>query len=117
MKKLAFLAVFCCSFAGLADARPLTDNEKVAIEESVKSQLKDPDSAKFTFPSLLEGNLTNLPGRYCGKVNAKNSYGGYSGDSWFATNINTLKDGKIKVEMQEGNFLDIAEICNKGGYQ
>ncbi|ELR5933832.1 hypothetical protein ACWJQT_26090 [Klebsiella pneumoniae] len=117
MKKVIIGTIFFSLFFGLAEARPLTREEKSVIESSVRSQLKDPDSAKFTFPNLLEGNLTDLPGRYCGKVNAKNSYGGYSGDQWFATNVNTIKNGKVEVYTQEGSPLNIAEICKQGGYK
>lgn len=117
MKRIFLVLILSTLFLSVVGARPLTSIEKLAIEKSVKSQLKDPESARFTFPNLLEGSLTDLPGRYCGKVNAKNSYGGYSGDVWFATNINTLKNGEIQVEMQEGNPLDIAEICTQGGYR
>lgn len=117
VKKVIIGTLFFSLFLGLAEARPLTSEEKSVIESSVRSQLKDPDSAKFTFPNLLEGNLTDLPGRYCGKVNAKNSYGGYSGDQWFATNVNTIKNGKVEVYTQEGSPLNIAEICKQGGYK
>ncbi|HCI5659321.1 TPA: hypothetical protein NPO21_004958 [Klebsiella variicola subsp. variicola] len=117
MKKVIIGTLFCSLFFGLAEARPLTGAEKSIIESSVRAQLKDPGSAKFTFPNLLEGNLTDLPGRYCGKVNAKNSYGGYSGDQWFATNVNTIKNGNVEVYTQEGSPLNIAEICKQGGYK
>jgi len=44
-----------------------------AIETAVREMLKDPDSAKFK-------NISELPsGKFCGEVNAKNSYGGYAG--------------------------------------
>ena len=52
---------------------------------SVREVLKDPDSAKF---SGLIGvrSIAAPPDKYsiCGKVNAKNSYGGYTGFTRFA---------------------------------
>lgn len=117
MKKLIITTLFCSVFSFVAEARMLTDTEKQVIENSIRSQLKDPDSATFTFPNLLEGNLTDLPGRYCGRVNAKNSYGGYSGNQWFATNINTIKNGTVEVYTQENSPLNIDEICKQGGYK
>lgn len=62
--------------------RELTVKEKRSIAEQVKDLLKDPDSAKFKWMRLygLSGVET-----YCGMVNAKNSYGGYTGYSIFST--------------------------------
>lgn len=58
----------------LASAQPATEK---AVIIAVKTQLKDPDSAKF------RGVKEYSPGYWCGWVNAKNSYGGYSGYSVF----------------------------------
>ena len=44
--------------------------------ESVKAKLKDPDSAQFSM-------IRSGSGITCGYVNARNSYGGYSGDERF----------------------------------
>lgn len=53
-------------------------SETGAIEEAVKAGLKDPDSAKFGEISQAEGPK----GKYaCATVNARNSMGGYTGDS------------------------------------
>lgn len=57
MKKI----ILVCVFIALAGC----SNE---VEKTVKQQLKDPDSAQFK----------DINGR-CGLVNAKNSYGGYTG--------------------------------------
>lgn len=53
--------------------RPLTKVEMTALEMEIKANLKDPDSAKIE-PLPYRGGLT-----LCGRVNAKNSYGGYTG--------------------------------------
>lgn len=60
MKKIVFLALVVV----LAGCQK-TEKETMKI---VKSSLKDPDSAEFQ----------NIKG-YCGEVNARNSYGGYTG--------------------------------------
>lgn len=51
-------------------------------QRAVKAELKDPDSAKFHGLRPLKGFDGKVNG-YCGWVNAKNSYGGYTGDSFF----------------------------------
>ena len=48
-------------------------------EESVKSNLKDPSSAKFSEATA------GKHGSVCGTVNAKNSFGAYSGDSRYVS--------------------------------
>ncbi|MBB6054453.1 MAG: hypothetical protein EOM46_21465 [Gammaproteobacteria bacterium] len=58
---------------------------QVKSERSVKSQLKDPDSAKFG------AFYVSTSGAGCGVVNAKNSFGGYSGEKRF------VSDGKIAI--------------------
>ena len=56
----------------------LTDLEIKAVHAGVRKQLKDPDSARFgeTFASRDAPSTTHV----CGWVNAKNSYGGYTGE-------------------------------------
>jgi hypothetical protein len=63
------------------------DPKKAAIEK-VKAQLKDPDSAKFRDIKPLDDK-----GSVCGWVNAKNSYGGYTGFSVFFVS----NDGKAVI--------------------
>jgi hypothetical protein len=53
--------------------RPLTKVEMAVLEMEIKAKLKDPDSAKIE-PLPYRGGIA-----VCGKVNAKNSYGGYTG--------------------------------------
>lgn len=83
---LIFLAA-CC----LTACKP-SDKEFVKIGEDVVRQgLKDPDSAKFESNYKPSGDND---GHVCGRVNAKNSYGGYTGYKNFYVYINT-KDGKL----------------------
>lgn len=48
---------------------------------AVRSALKDPASAQFK-----DIRIADVTGSVCGQVNAKNSYGGYTGFKLFATN-------------------------------
>ena len=56
------------------------DPSHATAKQAVLQQLKDPDSAQFrdvfTSPVL---NKDGAPLAICGEVNAKNSYGGYTG--------------------------------------
>lgn len=65
------------------------NNYKEAVEAAIRSQLKDPDSAKFsamTTPRkevMVEHRDFVYGYSTCLYVNAKNSYGGYSGDQLY----------------------------------
>ena len=57
------------------------------IKSTIKSTLKDPDSAIFKDVKIV----TNSKGEksICGSYNAKNSYGGYVGYKGFSADIKT----------------------------
>lgn len=58
-------------------ARDLLDVEKAVIEKTVKGQLLDPESARFKWVPLSANGART----YCGLVNSKNRFGGYTGDA------------------------------------
>lgn len=66
---------YVASFAALALLGGCSDNG--AVTDAVKAGLKDPDSAEFGAIDIREG-----PGGKwaCVTVNARNSFGGYTGD-------------------------------------
>ena len=51
-----------------------------SYEKAVKKQLRDPASAQFTSVDLYSGGPAQV---YCGYVNAKNGFGGYTGKKEF----------------------------------
>jgi len=55
-------------------------NEKRIIEGLIKYDLKDPGSAKFRYLPYRRAESGHV---YCGYVNAKNSFGGYTGFRMF----------------------------------
>lgn len=55
----------------------LDKNDTSAIEEGLRRSLKDPDSAKFG--NMQAAKMSNGIIGVCGLVNAKNSFGGYTG--------------------------------------
>lgn len=50
--------------------------EVITAKNAVTERMKDPDSVRF-------GEVVNRSGTVCGYVNAKNSFGGYTGDTAF----------------------------------
>lgn len=69
---------------------------------SVKLSLKDPDSAKFSSSNL------GRSGAVCGWVNAKNSFGSYSGDSRYIS-----IGGKSIIDDGNQEFSDSwSHLCN-----
>lgn len=65
--------------ASYTEFRDLTPTEKKLIESGLKSKLKDPDSAQFKWTKITRSAGAEGRVYYCGMVNAKNSYGGYTG--------------------------------------
>lgn len=84
-----------------------TEKDYINLGEGlVKSTLKDPDSAKFESLFKQSGESD---GYVCGYVNAKNSYGGYTGKKQFYVYVDVL-DGKI-------NSNGPVKIINEQDYQ
>jgi hypothetical protein len=84
---------------------PAFDN---SIKKAIRAKLKDPDSAKF-------GNEIVVQTRACISVNAKNSYGGYTGatiahlknlgsDNWYVETFDGepcyahVLEGKLEID-------------------
>jgi hypothetical protein len=91
----------------------LTAAQVKIIQAGVRRDLKDPDSAKFGNQVLaakrINGDITA-----CGTVNAKNSYGGYVGESPF---IATFRDGKV-IDTATASGRDakfVIELCRDAG--
>jgi hypothetical protein len=57
---------------------PLPPDYRAQIDADFVRTLKDPDSRRVVFQSTPGGSLV------CGTINAKNSYGGYTGPQRFA---------------------------------
>jgi hypothetical protein len=113
----------CASVAGSAGvnwasaqpgAIPNYEDSKTQAMEAIRLRLKDPDSAQFRnwgpFFKTLYNYGFGAVGRFdplwaiCAEVNAKNSYGGYSGFSyWF-------------VKFRNGRAITDELGVNKGDY-
>jgi hypothetical protein len=82
------------------DPGPKPENHEQMIREWILPRLKDPESARLRFEPLTNGRYRSSgfsPWVYCWHakvwVNAKNSYGGYTGEQpyWFS-----IRDGQIQ---------------------
>lgn len=63
-----------------AQSRELTTTEKKVIAAAYGRLLKDPHSAQYQWPQIpVKPETQNAQTAYCFQVNAKNSYGGYTG--------------------------------------
>lgn len=76
-----------------ADLRSLTPQEKAVLAKTFAAGLKDPTSAIFQWTKVPK-KLPDDGFDYCGTVNAKNSYGGYTGAVPF---IGLILVGKGKI--------------------
>lgn len=118
--RFAMLAAACLFLTGcqtdsengppLASASAVPD--AVAFEQAKKgvtAVLKDPDSARFD--SLRRRTTSNLD-LVCGKVNAKNSFGGYTGSKLFAFNVTTSQPAMLAEDGALPNWqLSALFIC------
>jgi len=109
-----------------APKRELTVAEKISFAPVLSSGLKDPSAAQFKWMPVI---LTERDGvtDYCGLVNGKNSYGGYTGFVRFYAHLTKNEKGQfVKAELRaveppnrEANFIDprwLNGICEQYGY-
>ena len=105
-----------------AEKRELTPTEKAALSVTLAQTLKDPGSAQFKWVpiTVLERDGIN---DYCGLVNGRNSYGGYTGYQKFYAQlvknekgqftrglIRTIASGEVETMATDG-------LCEKYGYR
>lgn len=115
-RKIGILLVGVSLLAAFSvSARELTATEKNIIETSAKQRIKDPDSAKFVWQDYKGGTT------YCAHINAKNSYGGYTGNSLLLVGVKLNDKGRIAsvdTFIHEGEMKELmSPICTKAGYQ
>jgi len=96
-------------------AEPATE-DKTAIVKSVSAMLKDPYSAKFKWSEivLLPSGLPSMSKEhymYCGSVNAKNSYGAYTGYARFLVMVDHQKNSAAVLYMDD----ETEQVCHKVG--
>jgi len=95
--------------AGCRDERA----ERIAhMQDAVREQLRDPESARFT--SLRADEYGNA---LCGKVNSKNGYGGYAGAvPFYATDTDSGVTATIRSDDELLNRVfdrAVQSICER----
>lgn len=94
MRILAFTLLL---LGACTDSEPAFNTPEYLINEArkdVSAKLKDPSSAQFSEVRISE------TGTVCGKVNAKNSFGAYSG----ATSFLYVPFGSEHADIEHGEF-------------
>lgn len=88
-----------------------------AVQEAVRNDLKDPESARFK-PPMIAFRDDNGDIAACGSVNSKNSYGGYVGFQPFRAFIAERKGGYFGAGAVFGGgqypqvFYDLHPMCD-----
>lgn len=104
------MLVFLALLAATSDS-PSRDLQ-AAIKESVGKQLADPFSAQYDWQPVKDDML------YCGWVNAKNSFGAYTGYQPFMVLYFTgNKSGKAKVVDASMTPTVVSKMCLDKGYR
>lgn len=91
------IALTSASLASDLAAVRLRGDEQALFTNAVSQHLKDPYSAVFSNVVAFR-DLNSRAVHVCGYVNAKNSFGGYAGNSIFYGMSSYGKDGRIKRE-------------------
>lgn len=96
-------------FGDRLQAKPSPELQKIAAtHEYIRGKLKDPESAQFS------GDLTGER-VVCGKVNAKNEFGGYTGAKMYAVPVQgvTTYYGTDAVFLEDDpvKFNELAKGC------
>lgn len=73
----AFLPLVALLSMAATDGQPVTPKERATVIATIKANLKDPDSAQFKDIKHMGDD------GFCGYVNAKNAFGGYTGYTMF----------------------------------
>lgn len=100
-----------CASAQLTFKKPLTPQETEDVQSWVAASLKDPESARFNPGTYAVVNQDNVLQWYCGTVNGKNSYGGYSGYQ----NFLAQGPGRSWLQQSDGGFIDFGGCFPQGG--
>lgn len=114
---LALLGIYANSNRGKQDDgkyQPLSDtelrsSEVTVVEDEIKSTLKDPYSAKV---EIVKVRRKSGETGVCARVNAKNSFGAYTGDKMVSGYLYAGKRFSI-VESHGGptSLIALSEIC------
>lgn len=112
---LAAMSVAPSEAKKLKKATPyeLSTEQIEAVERGIREDLKDPDSAKFArFAATREPGSGMIT--VCGYVNAKNSYGGYTGKQLFYGLLEFPQNNFIPIGLGGSPSVQ-ASMCEDAG--
>lgn len=112
-KGVAVGALACLVLAAAGGAYFFTDpdarfHRRSIAEDAVRAKLKDPDSAKFTEVTAIK--IGGKPHAICGYVNAKNSYGAYSGPRRFYVPLSSPSGLILAVPYDQRQGEDYSDV-------
>ncbi len=99
----------------LVTPRTLPPNQVAALQDGVRASLKDPTSAQFG--QHKAGSNAKGGTIVCGWVNAKNSYGGYTGKQPYLALLlpDTGKFYVQKIGGTEAEAYAVQSVCTRSG--
>lgn len=119
------MLIYLAMMAAQVEVAPDRTTGIAMVETALKAMLKDPDSAQFTWgPGFVNGSYHPVFAKkkdgwlICGTVNARNSFGGYTGQ--YAA-VGVIAGGTVvKVDMDEPGRWSahagwVADQCRKNG--
>ena len=111
----ALLVAGCTTSEGMKvrETTELTPDQRTVIEQAVRLQLKDPESARF---GDFTAGLSSEGVTVCGIVNAKNSLGGYTGGVRFFGVLKGTTFTDVTIDSAGADDIPIARLrCRKVG--
>lgn len=115
-------ALAVVSWTAEAAPRPATEAEIELVRASMLTRLKDAESARFTDVMISDVPTNTGMFELCGKVNAKNSMGGYIGFSDFIGYLipasaaeNREKPVVVVIGIDVRGLGHVAAECRKAG--
>lgn len=120
MKRIALILMFALNAGGCVTATTaqtlspanLSAAQRAIVERGVRESLKDPMSAKFGM--MRAGRKASGTLWVCGMVNAKNSFGGYTGPKAFGGAFTTDGSDFIVAGM-DGYTNSAQQLCQMDG--
>lgn len=99
----------------------LNDAERAAVEKGVRASLKDPASAMFG--GMIASDAGGGVKYVCGLVNAKNSFGGYTGNTSYLGVLGSMQaSGKTlatfsvtSMGTDDGKAATVSKLCHHYG--
>lgn len=115
---LCLVVAGCAGTVGADIAQPvqpyhLSEGERGDIENGIRQALKDPDSARFEGIRASQDAQGII--RVCGFVNAKNSFGGFTGRQPFNGILSPSSFTLAYIGSDEIGFSVANAYCTKAG--